>query len=45
MAGINLSLTQGSYNGHSLIGDFGRLMIGMLNIYHLRHDWGLVIAQ
>ena len=30
--------TQGSYNGHSYVGDFGRLMIGMLNIYHLRHD-------
>ena len=33
--------SQGSYNGHSFLGDFERLMIGMLSIYHLRHDWGV----
>ena len=30
--------SQGSYNGHPYLGDCGHLMIGMLNIYHLRHD-------
>ena len=39
------SMTQGDYNGHSYFGDFSRLMIGMLNNYHLRHDviWSCTI--
>ena len=41
----SLAGAQGSYNGHSYLGDFGHLMIGMLNIYHLHYDSGVVIAQ
>ena len=32
------SNTEGSYNVHPYLGDFGHLMIGMFNNYHLCHD-------